>query len=112
MTKNSDKAGGNGKQANRSDAVRETLAQHPKATTKEVINLLATKGVKVSSTLVYYVRSKQSQARRKEKRDRVDLVSRSTPAANPVELVARVKELAREVGGILRLKQLVDLLAE
>ena len=37
------------------------------------------------------------------------------PAAsvkNPVELVLRVKELAREVGGIGQLKQLVDLLAE
>lgn len=31
---------------------------------------------------------------------------------NPVELVLRVKDLAREVGGINQLKQLVDLLAE
>jgi hypothetical protein len=97
---------------NRSDAVREALAQYPKATTKEVIDLLAGKGMKVSSTLVYYVRSKQNQARRKEKRDRVDQASRDTPAANPVEVVARVKALSREVGGIGRLKQLVDLLAD
>jgi hypothetical protein len=32
--------------------------------------------------------------------------------SNPVELVLRVKDLAREVGGIKHLKQLVDLLAE
>ena len=31
---------------------------------------------------------------------------------NPVELVMRVKQLAREVGGIRNLKQLVDLLAD
>jgi len=35
-----------------------------------------------------------------------------TGAANPVELVLRVKDMAREVGGIRNLKQLVDLLAE
>jgi hypothetical protein len=112
MTKKSGVSNGDGKSRNRSDAVREALAQHPKATTKEVIDLLAGKGVKVSSTLVYYVRSKQNQARRRERRDRVDQASRATPAANPVELVARVKALAREVGGIAHLKQLVDLLAE
>ena len=38
--------------------------------------------------------------------------SRQTAAGNPVEVVLRVKDLAREVGGIQNLKQLVDLLAE
>ena len=38
--------------------------------------------------------------------------SRRTAASNPVELVLRVKDLAREVGGIKNLKLLVDLLAD
>jgi hypothetical protein len=38
--------------------------------------------------------------------------SRQSGAKHPVELVLRVKDLAREVGGIRYLKQLVDLLAE
>ena len=39
-------------------------------------------------------------------------VSRTTTTKNPVELVLRVKDIAREVGGIANLKKLVDLLAE
>ena len=102
----------NGSSANRSEAVREALAQNPKATSREIISQLAAKGVKVAPTLVYYVKSKQNQARRKAKRARVAEASRGTAVGNPVEVVLRVKDLAREVGGIRNLKQLVDLLAE
>ena len=61
---------------------------------------------------MYYVRSKLRQADRKARRERVAESSRGTGAANPVEVVLRVKDLAREVGGITNLKLLVDLLAE
>lgn len=107
-----DAGAGNGQPVNKSEAVRGVLAQNPKATSKEVIALLAAKGVKVAPTMVYYVRSKQKQASRRAKRDRVAESSRQSGAKNPVELVIRVKEMAREVGGIRYLKQLVDLLAE
>jgi hypothetical protein len=49
--------------------------------------------------MVYYVRSKQKQANRKEKRDYAAESSRQSGAKNPVELVIQVKALAREVGG-------------
>jgi hypothetical protein len=102
----------NGNPVSKSEAIRETIAQNPKATSREVIALLAGKGVKVAPTLVYYVRSKQKLAKRRQKRERVAAASRKTAAANPVELVLRVKDLAHEVGGITNLKMLVDLLAE
>jgi hypothetical protein len=105
------KAQGNGKPVNRSDAVREELAKNPKVGSKELIEALAGRGIKVSPTLVYYVKSKQGKARRKAKRDRVAAAS-AKAAPNPLELVIRLKDLAREVGGFKNLKQLVDLLAE
>ena len=97
---------------NKSKAIRELLTADPRADSKTIIAQLAAKGVKVSPTMVYYVRSKMKQARQKAKRERVADSSRKAGAANPVELVLRVKDLAREVGGIVHLKQLVDLLAE
>jgi hypothetical protein len=109
MSKNGASDGG---KVNKSQAVRVYLAAHPTADSKAVIAGLAEKGVRVSPTMVYYVRSKLKQAQRKEKRERVAASSRQTGAANPVEVVLRVKELARELGGIANLKQLVDLLAE
>lgn len=56
--------------------------------------------------------SKSKHAKRKEKRARVAAASEATLARNPVEVVARVKALARDVGGIKNLKMLVDLLVE
>jgi hypothetical protein len=108
MTK---KETGGGK-VNRSQAIREFLAANPKADSKAVIAALAERGVTVSQTMVYYIRSKQKQAKRKARRERVAESSRTSGAANPVEIVLRVKDLAKEVGGVKNLKQLVDLLAE
>src|SRR5882757_205633 len=101
----------NGK-VNKSQAIRDVFAQDPKMESKAVIDALAEGGVKVSPTMVYYVRSKLKQAGRKVRRDRVAASAGVAAAKNPVELVLRVKDLAREVGGIAHLKQLVDLLAE
>jgi hypothetical protein len=109
MTKSAPADGG---KVNKSQAVREYLTANPTADSQAVIDAMAAKGVKVAPTLVYYVRSKLGQARRKAKRERVAASSRQTGASNPVELVLRVKDLAREVGGIANLKQLVDLLAD
>ena len=100
-----------GQPLNRSESIREALAQNPKFSSREIISMLAGKGVKVSPTLVYYVKSKQKLAKRRQKRERVAAASRSTSVGNPVELVLRVKDLSREVGGIGNLKMLVDLLA-
>ncbi|MBA4186844.1 MAG: hypothetical protein C0467_02380 [Planctomycetaceae bacterium] len=102
----------NGESSNKSEAVRGVFAKNPKATSREVISTLAESGIKVTPTMVYYVRSKQKQANRKVKRALVAESSRKTGAKNPVEVVIRVKDLAREVGGMQHLKQLVDLLAE
>jgi hypothetical protein len=104
-------SGGNGK-GNKSDAIREHLAQFPKAKSSEIVAALAEKGIKVAPSLIYFVKSKQRQAKQRAKRDKVAASSRESGAANPVEVVLRVKDLARELGGIKNLKQLVDLLAE
>ena len=109
MTKSTTADGG---KVNKSQVVRDFLTANPTADSQAVIAGLAAKGVKVAPTLVYYVRSKLGQAKRKEKRARVAASSQRTGTSNPVELVQRVKVLARDVGGIANLKQLVDLLAE
>jgi hypothetical protein len=103
---------GNGKPDDRSAAIREALASNPKATSKEIVALLGERGLKASPTLVYYVRNRQKLANRKQMRARVAEASRKTATVNPVDVVRRVKELAREVGGVGNLKKLVDLLAE
>ena len=97
---------------NKSQAIRDILATNPHAASKDIIAQLAEQGIRVSAAMVYYIKSKSRQAKRRAKREKVAASSRGMIAKNPVEIVLRVKDLAREVGGISHLKQLVDLLAE
>lgn len=106
------KTNSDSKHDNRSEAIREMLAQDPKAASRTIVKQLAEKGIKVTPTLVYYVKSKQNQAKRQKKRTDAAAMSQRMTANNPVELVIRIKSLAREVGGMKTLKQLVDLLAD
>lgn len=106
------KSGGDGRGVNKSAAIREVIAQHPEARSQEVVSMLGQKGIKVRPTLVYYIKSKERQQQRRQKRQRVAETSRKTGAVNPVELVLKVKDLGRQAGGITYLKQLVDVLAE
>jgi hypothetical protein len=102
----------NNRPPSKSQAVREAMAQNPKADSKQLISLLAGKGVKVKPSLIYLIRSQQKKKKRRQKREQATEVSRQTGAANPVELIIRVRNLALDAGGIRNLKKLVDLLAE
>ena len=70
-TKSSD---GNGK-VNKSQVIRDLFAEDPTMASKVVMERLAAQGVKVSPTMVYYVRSKLQHAARKDKRERVACLS-------------------------------------
>jgi hypothetical protein len=105
MAKARSNGSGNGGKVNKSAAIREVIAAHPEARTKEIIGLLGEQGLKVRPTLVYYIKSKANHQRREEKRKRAG-------AGSPVELIIKVRKLANEAGGIRYLKQLVDILAE
>ncbi len=102
----------NGKRVNKSDALREMIAQHPDAASKEIVSLLGQKGIKVQPSLVYYVRSKQKQSDRRLKRERVQSTSQGMGHGDPVKLILQVKSLAQEAGGIKNLQLLVNALAE
>jgi hypothetical protein len=96
----------------KSAAIRELLAEDPKLKMAEIITALAQKGITVSQNQVYFVKSKLGAKRRKAKRQAAVQTAQSAGAINPVELVRKVKELAASAGGLNKLKQLVDLLAE
>src|SRR5688572_26328474 len=97
---------------NKSDAVREILAREPKTPVKDIVASLGQQGLKISHNLVYIIKSKMKQKKRREKRDRAVEVTQKAGAPNPVELIIKVRGLAMQVGGMAHLKKLVDVLAE
>ena len=105
-------ASDNGTPVNKSQAIRDYLAGNPTSGTKDVVAGLAGRGVKVTPALVYLIKSKAKQAKRRAKRERFAESSRGTGTVDPVELFREVRDLGRKVGGIQNLKRLVDLMAE
>jgi len=101
-----------GRRNSKSNAIREALAQNPNADTKQIVTILDQQGIKVAPTLVYYVKSKLKMARRQAKRVQAHAAARNSGSNDPVGVVLRVRDLARDVGGYRNLKQMVDALAE
>jgi transposase len=100
------------KSGTKADRIREILAAEPQTPTREVVEALATKGVKVSPNHVYLIKSKMKMKKRRQKREKAAAVIQRTGTPNPAQAVTKVKALALELGGLKNLKQLVDVLSE
>jgi transposase len=100
------------KSGTNADRIREILAAEPMTPTKEVVEALAAKGVKVSPNHVYLIKSKMKMKKRRQVREKAAAVIQRTGTPNPAQAVTKVKTLALELGGLKNLKQLVDVLSE
>jgi hypothetical protein len=106
------KAHPNGDGTKKADVVREILGRNPKATVKEVQKMMAEKGLTVSENHVYFIRSKLRDQKNRQRRAAAEEATRATGTPNPAIAVSKVKALAKELGGLRNLKQLVDVLVE
>ena len=73
---------------------------------------LAQQKVVVSPNLVYFIKSKRSRKAKRAKRKLVVEATRTAGFVNPVQLIVEVRVLAEKTGGMSRLIQLVELLAQ
>ena len=96
----------------KADHIRSVLAEHPRMKTMEVVSHLASKGVKVSANHVYILKSKAKKKKNKQKKEQAVAAGGKVGVPNPVQAVTKVKNLARELGGLGNLRQLVTLLSE
>jgi len=99
---------------NKSEEIRQILKAHPDMAVKEIVQDLAKRGIKVADTLIYFVkgRLKGRKGRRRKARQMVEKVAATTNHVNPVAVILQVKRWAGEVGGLKKLKGLVDALSE
>jgi hypothetical protein len=93
---------------NKSEAIREVLAQDPKTPAKEIIAILAARGIRVQPSRVYFIKGKMKRARRKQ----IGRNMAQAGVANPVDLILKVRRLGEQSGGMSKLKKLLDALAE
>jgi len=98
----------------KSEEIRQLLRANPRMKVRDVVDTLAARGIKVLATQVYFVkgRMKGRKGRRRKARQMVERVAHVTESVNPVALILKVKGWANEVGGLKKLKALVDALNE
>jgi uncharacterized NAD(P)/FAD-binding protein YdhS len=99
---------------NKSAAIRDVFLQNPKATAKEVVEILAQKQVAVKPGLVYMIKGRLAQMKSHSNRKaaRVATAGKQTGNADPVALIVKIKGLAKEAGGMRNLMALVTVLAD
>ncbi len=98
---------------NKSEEIRRLFRSNPKMPVKEVVSTLAGRGIKVNDNQVYFVkgRMKGRQGRHKKAQRMVANVA-ATGNSDPVKTIVKVKSWSSEVGGLKKLKALVDALSE
>lgn len=98
---------------NKSEEVRQLLKANPQTPVKEIVSNLAGRGIKVSESQVYFIKGQMKGRRGRHKKAR-QMVERVTATGNtdPVATILKVKSWAAEVGGMKKLKALVDALSE
>jgi hypothetical protein len=98
---------------NKSEEIRQLLQANTKMPAREIIDTLGKRGIKVAPALVYFVKGRMrgQRGRRKKARKMVARVA-ATGNSDPVTMILKVKALANEVGGMKKLKVLVEALSE
>jgi hypothetical protein len=101
---------------NKSAEIRELIRNNPKISASEVISTLAGKGIEVNASLYYFNKGKLKgrRGRRKKVHQMVENVSatmgNSPKTGDVVKTILMVKHLATEVGGLKKLKALIEAL--
>ena len=99
---------------NKSEQIRQLYQAHPELKAKEVVAALAEKGIDVTEGLVYYIKGKISgrKGRKKKAQKAVAKVAQVTGGADALATILKVKSLANTLGGMKKLKALIDALTE
>lgn len=98
---------------NKSQAIRDILKQKPDIAVKDVVSQMASKGMKITPNLVYFIKGKvKAGSQRRKKVVRAARAASVSTNGDPVTLIKDVRALAERSGGIAKLQELVAALAE
>jgi len=100
----------------KSEEIRQLLKTNPMMAAQEAVAALAAKGIEVSDNLVYFVKGKiKGRKGRKKKAQQVVAKVAETnnvPKSDALSTILKVKALATDVGGLKKLKALVEALSD
>jgi hypothetical protein len=98
---------------NKSEEIRQLLRANPSISISEITAALDQKGIKATEGLIYFVKGKMKgrKARRKKAQTMVAKVAETTGKVDALSTILKVKDLASQVGGLKKLKALIEALS-
>jgi hypothetical protein len=98
---------------NKSEEIRALLRANRKMKAKDVVATLAERGISVSEGLVYFTKGRMRGRRgRKAKMEKMASAVKNTTGGDALATLMKIKTLANDLGGLKKLKALVDALSE
>src|SRR5882724_9996354 len=96
----------------KSEEIRQLLKTNPMMAAQEAVAALAAKGIEVSDNLVYFVKGK-IKGRKKKAQQVVARVAETNNVtkSDALATILKVEALATDVGGLKKLKALVEALS-
>jgi hypothetical protein len=100
---------------NKTAAVKEALKANPKISTRDISELLKTRGIEVTIGYVSAIKSKM-KGKRKKKVATAAPAAEAAPArpkdAVSIALLQKAKKMVKDLGGVKAAKQAIDALAQ
>ena len=97
---------------NKSEEIRKAYRANPEVSVKEVVADLAKRGIRVQESQVYFVKGKiVGRKRRRRRAQQMVAKVAATGNTDPVAAILKVKALADDLGGLKKLKALVEVLS-
>jgi hypothetical protein len=95
---------------NKSAEIRHLFEATPDMKASDIKSTLAGRSIKVTDALIYYVKGKMKGAkgRRRKGKGRGRRMAEASNHADALSVVLNVKKLASEVGGMAKLKSLIE----
>ncbi len=98
---------------NKSEEIRQVLRANRKMKAKDVVMTLADKGITVTTNQVYFIKGEMKGRKKKAQKVVAEVaVATDATSGDAVKTILKVKGWATEVGGLKKLKALVDALSE
>jgi hypothetical protein len=101
-------------EVNRFQTIRDLLKEKPRIKANDAVSALAAKGITINASLFYIVKGKVAgrKSRRKKVPKHAIEVTSVSGSPDAVATIRSIKKFAAGVGGLRRLKMLVDALSE
>jgi hypothetical protein len=101
---------------NKSEEVRQLLKANPEISARDAVATLGARGITISDNLYYFIKGKIKGRKGKKKKAQQVIAkvaeANNVPKSDALATILKVKAVANEVGGLKKLRALVEALSD